>query len=104
MHEHLTQHFKIDVDDACFEGHFPGFPIYPAVQQLRILAETLSLMHGSPCTITAIPTAKFLRPVGPGSTLGVEVTQEGENSAAFKIHCGNETVAKGKLNYRVLAV
>jgi 3-hydroxyacyl-[acyl-carrier-protein] dehydratase len=104
MEEPLTLRFKIDVDDACFKGHFPGFPVYPAVQQLSRLAETVSLMRGSPCTISAIPTAKFLHPVVPGSTLSVEVTPEGENSAAFKIHCGNETVAKGKLNYKVLAL
>jgi 3-hydroxyacyl-[acyl-carrier-protein] dehydratase len=97
----FTQRFRIDADDPCFEGHFPGFPIYPAVKQLSILAETLSLMCGNPCMITAITSAKFLRPVGPGSVLGVEVTPEGENSAVFKIDCADGIVAKGKLDYRV---
>jgi 3-hydroxyacyl-[acyl-carrier-protein] dehydratase len=102
--EPLTQRFKVDGNDPCFEGHFPGFPVYPAVRQLSLLAETVSLMHGSACTITAILSAKFLRPVGPDSILDVELVPEGENSAAFTIHCSGETVAKGKLNYRIFSV
>jgi 3-hydroxymyristoyl/3-hydroxydecanoyl-(acyl carrier protein) dehydratase len=104
MGKPLTLRFRIDVDDPCFEGHFPGYPIYPAVKQLSLVAETVSLMRGSPCAITTITAAKFLRPVGPGSLLGVEVIPEGENSAAFKIDCADEIVAKGKLNYRISAL
>lgn len=102
MGDLFSQSFRIAADDPCFEGHFPGFPVYPAVAQLSLLAETVSLMHGSACTITSIPTVKFLRPVAPESTLTVELQRRGENSAAFSMLCAGETVAKGKLDYRML--
>jgi len=102
--ETLFSHtFQIAADDPCFRGHFPTFPVYPAVAQLALLAETVSLMQGEPCTITAIPTVKFIKPVVPESTLSVELRAGSENSAAFSILCAGETVAKGKLAYRILA-
>lgn len=102
--EALFSHtFHIAADDPCFRGHFPTFPVYPAVGQLALLAETVSLMLGGPCTITAIPMVKFIKPVVPESTLSVELRAGGENNAAFSIHCAGETVAKGKLAYRMLS-
>jgi 3-hydroxymyristoyl/3-hydroxydecanoyl-(acyl carrier protein) dehydratase len=104
MDKPLTQRFKVDCDDPCFEGHFPGFPVYPAVLQLSLLAETVSRMHGSAYTITAIPAAKFLCPVGPDSILSVELTPIGENCANFMIRCNGETVTKGKVSYRTSVI
>lgn len=97
----MTQHFRVDAGDPCFEGHFPGFPVYPAVAQLSLLTEAVSRMLGMPCTISALPSVKFLHPVSPDSLLEIELMPGSENSAAFTIFCAGQTVAKGRLTYRM---
>lgn len=94
--------FRIAADDPCFKGHFPGFPVYPAVAQLALLTRALSAMAGDECSITALPMVKFLRPVAPGSTFDIELVDRGENSAAFTMLCAGVTVAKGRVAYRML--
>jgi len=102
MSDTFTQSFEIPANHPCFEGHFPTFPIFPAVGQLSLLAETVSLFHGQACLISGIPMAKFLRPLGPDTTVIVELKLRGENSADFVLNSTEGVVAKGKLTYRIL--
>ena len=102
MSDTFTHSFEIRANHPCFEGHFPTFPIFPAVGQLSLLAETVSLFHGQACLISGISMAKFLRPIGPDTTVVVELKLRGENSADFALNSAEGVVAKGKLTYRVL--
>jgi len=99
----FTHHFVITSDHPCFEGHFPGFPVFPAVAQISLLAEAVSLLQGKRCWIDSLPFAKFLRPLSPGITVNIELRPKGESCADFTIICAEGTVAKGKLTYRILA-
>jgi len=94
--------FFIAADHPCFEGHFPAFPVFPAVGQLSLLVEALGMFHDRACEITAIPVAKFLSPVGPDTAVTVELTSKGENSADFSLISADGVVAKGKLGYRIV--
>ncbi len=102
MSDSFTRSFEIRANHPCFEGHFPTFPIFPAVGQLSLLAETVSLFHGQSCLISSIPVTKFLRPIGPDTTVIVELKLRGENSADFALNSTEGMVAKGKLTYRIL--
>jgi len=102
MSEAFSQSFEITANHPCFEGHFPSFPIFPAVGQLSLLAETVSRFYGQTCLISGIPTAKFLKPVEPDTTVVVELKFRGENSADFVLNSTEGVVAKGKLTYRIL--
>ena len=102
MSDGFTHDFVIAADHPCFEGHFPGFPIFPAVAQLSLLAEALSLFEGKRCWIDSLSSAKFLKPVRPDTTVVVELKLRGENSADFALNSSDGLVAKGKLTYRIL--
>jgi len=93
--------FEIRADHPYFEGHFPGFPVFPAVGQLSLLTEVVLLLHGEDCVITAIPVAKFLRPIVPDTMVMVELNVKGENKTDFAISCTEGVIAKGKLTYRI---
>jgi len=97
--------YRIDiaVDHPCFAGHFPGFPVLPAVAQFSLLTEALAAVHGRPCTIEAIPVAKFLQPVAPGDSLRVEIESDDANAASFVLRHGEVVVSKGRMRYRMAA-
>ncbi|OIO69712.1 MAG: hypothetical protein COW19_09180 [Zetaproteobacteria bacterium CG12_big_fil_rev_8_21_14_0_65_55_1124] len=104
MSGHFTHAFDIAVDHPCFAGHFPGFPVLPAVAQFSLLTEALSILHhGQTCVITSIPVAKFLCPIRPGTTVTVELRPGEANSAEFALHCSNTVATKGKLTFTMIA-
>lgn len=102
MSDTFTHQFKVAENHRCFEGHFPGFPVFPAVGQLSLLTETISLRQGGACAIGSVPAVKFLRPITPGMAVYVELKSTGENCADFVIGCTEGLVAKGKVTYRIL--
>ncbi len=102
MSDLFTHSIDIPVNHPCFEGHFPDFPVFPAVGQLTLLTEAISMFHGGPCVITSIPVAKFLSPLGPGVSVTIELQHRGENNADFVIISTRAMVAKGMLTYRIV--
>ncbi len=72
---------NVTVNEAFFQGHFPGFPIMPGVLMVEAIAQA-----GGALLLTEIPDresklmvfggiekAKFRRPVVPGDQLRIEV-------------------------------
>jgi len=102
MTSSFSHTFDIAVDHPSFKGHFPKFPVFPAVSQLSLLTEALSLCCGANCSITAIPVAKFLSPVTPDASLSIELRRREQTGFDFLIRCSQTVVAKGQLKYRIV--
>ena len=96
MHE---ESFEVPVDHPAFEGHFPGRPIVPGVVLLGRAVRALADALGAPPSAYEIASAKFLRPVGPGTTLRIRVEQSGERWRV-DIFDGDDAVATGVLTVR----
>ena len=74
---------NITVDEPCFQGHFPGIPIFPGVLILEVMAQASGLLvFKSPeyCPkednlymLVGIDKARFKKPVAPGDQLVVDV-------------------------------
>lgn len=74
----------IPEDLEIFKGHYPDYPILPGVILCEALFQTGALLiarmlqdeqktqHGIP-VLTRIGVARFKRPVGPGSTIRMQV-------------------------------
>lgn len=104
---------NVSVDEPCFQGHFPGLPIFPGVLILETLAQASGLLvfkapelcpqQDSLYMLVGVDRARFKRPVEPGDRLLVEVklkrmrqncatfdavaTVDGETAASAEIMC-----------------
>ncbi|NPB07956.1 MAG: 3-hydroxyacyl-ACP dehydratase FabZ [Aquificae bacterium] len=73
---------SVSVNEPVFQGHFPGFPLFPGVYILEAMAQaggilmikSLKLEIGKYAVLFAgIDGARFKRPVYPGDTLTLEL-------------------------------
>jgi 3-hydroxyacyl-[acyl-carrier-protein] dehydratase len=84
---------NVTANEPHFTGHFPDYPIMPAVLQIEAMAQA-----GGALLLTEIPdrenklmvfagieAAKFRRPVVPGDQLRIEVTVLNWRSTAVKL-------------------
>lgn len=86
---------NITADEPCFQGHFPGIPIFPGVLILEVMAQASGLLvFKSPehCPkddnlymLVGIDKARFKKPVVPGDrlTVDVELLRMRRNCASF---------------------
>ena len=76
--------FTARPDLPCFEGHFPGNPVFPGVLIIEAVAQagallgalTLGLEDDTFIAFSGVQKAKFAKPVLPGDTLDIRVTVE----------------------------
>lgn len=52
-----------------FHGHFPGYPVLPAVAAAALALEAVGALEGTNRPLRRVRTAKFSKPVFPGTTL-----------------------------------
>ena len=73
---------NVSINEPVFQGHFPGFPLFPGVYILEALAQTggilmiksLNLEIGKYAIVFAgIDEARFKKPVYPGDQLLLEL-------------------------------
>ena len=91
--------FDIPPDHPAFAGHFPGRPVLPGVALMSLVMQALAAHAALAGRLGAAPridNAKFLRPVGPGTTLRVALREQG-SGVAFEVTCGDTAVARGQL-------
>ncbi len=86
---------NITADEPCFQGHFPGQPIFPGVLILEVLAQASGLLvfktpeycpkEDSLYMFVGVEKARFKRPVVPGDQLilDVKLLWMRKNCAAF---------------------
>ena len=72
---------NLAANEPCFQGHFPGMPIFPGVLQLEAMAQTAGILlnkilgsEGKVAFYLGVDKAKFRRLVQPGDQLRMEIT------------------------------
>jgi 3-hydroxyacyl-[acyl-carrier-protein] dehydratase len=96
---------NVTVNEPHFTGHFPDYPIMPAVLQVEAMAQaggallltefSLAEREEKLMVFTGIQEARFRRPVTPGDQLRIEVTVLNWRTTMVKLK-GRITV-EGKL-------
>jgi 3-hydroxymyristoyl/3-hydroxydecanoyl-(acyl carrier protein) dehydratase len=71
---------RVPVDSEYLEGHFPGFPVVPAVVQLQWVMRCAHELLGREPSLHTIEALKFKRLLRPAQTfyLRVDVTSGGD--------------------------
>jgi 3-hydroxyacyl-[acyl-carrier-protein] dehydratase len=71
---------NLAANEPCFQGHFPGMPIFPGVLQLEAMAQTAGILlnkvmksEGTVSYYLGVDKAKFRRLVQPGDQLRMEI-------------------------------
>jgi len=97
--------YQADIPEnhPCFSGHFPQMPILPAVSQFTLLTQAISVYTQQTCAISDIPTCKFLHPIQPNMHVSIQLFWQDECKMKFIIRTDTDTIAKGQLNYKVIA-
>ena len=67
------QSFCFDRDFVGFSGHFPDYPILPAVLQVLLAQLVAEAVIGTPLTVISLARAKFVRQLRPTETIAVEL-------------------------------
>jgi len=103
---------RVPTKSTVFEGHFPGYPLMPAVLLIETMAQTAGLLllariaFARLPVLAAVKSAKVRRQVSPGDTLIVEgrVLHEGSGFAIAKgaISVAGKAACEAELTYRIL--
>ena len=71
---------NVAANEPCFQGHFPGMPVFPGVLQLEAMAQTAGILlnkvlgaEGKIAFYLGVDGAKFRRMVVPGDQLRIEI-------------------------------
>ncbi len=94
---------NVSINEPYFQGHFPGFPIMPAVLLLEALAQAgciLVMMEAADPTekllvFTGVERARFRRPVVPGDQVRLEIDVLNWRSRAMRMQ--GKAFVDGKL-------
>ena len=98
---------RLNEDLSIFEGHYPGFPIFPGVLQCEacfqagaiLIAKASEISAGHVPVVTRQNNTQFRRLVRPGETIQIEVELTEQIANAFCLK-GRVTV-DGKVSARL---
>ena len=96
---------NLSLAEPCFQGHFPGRPVFPGVLLIEALAQTCALClageGGGLPVFAGITAARFLRPVRPGDRLHLSARLSGRRGCfhTFQTHArvDGQTVCEAEL-------
>ncbi|MGZ5042978.1 MAG: hypothetical protein ACXWBQ_19735 [Usitatibacter sp.] len=98
--EAVETKLAIPRDHPAFEGHFPGHPILPGVVLLAEALAAIEAATGNAPDAWTISSAKFLRPVEPGTPLTLAHERAASGAMRFEIRSPLGAVASGTLSLR----
>ncbi|MCL2765161.1 MAG: hydroxymyristoyl-ACP dehydratase [Treponema sp.] len=76
--------FSIPGSSDYFDGHFPGFPVLPAVAQVYIIMQCVSRFFGISAGLSEIKRTKFASIIRPDIPLQLNLEKK-EKIISFKI-------------------
>lgn len=97
----ITKTLTIEAEHPHFEGHFPGFPVLPAVSQVNLVMKALRESLDSPLKATAIRRAKFRAVLRPNTTVHLEVVRLSGDSARWVLRDETVVYSMGEISFRL---
>ena len=98
----IRNDFCFDNSFIGFSGHFPGYPILPAVAQLLVAQLVIEDQMEHKIQVTSIEKAKFLSEVKPNEKITVECIdnpKDGNPRSKVRITSGDRPVSSFNICY-----
>ena len=102
--KHVRALKNVTVNEGCFQGHFPDYPVLPGVLVIEALIQVstiLALDHGLALSLAGISGARFKRQVSPGDQLLLEsrmhAVVDGKGGFAVQASVAGELAAEAEL-------
>ena len=90
--------WKLAERSRCFEGHFEGDPILPAVAHLALAVHASAVGSAGGRMLLGLQGVRFKSPLRPGDEVEVHLADGPRpSSVRFEIHCHGETASIGLL-------
>ena len=99
----VTQKYCFHSDFIGFSGHFPGYPILPALVQLMTGVALIERQKGRTLTIETLVNAKFLMELRPNQEIVVkcqESTVQGKLSCKITLFVDERTAASFSMTFK----
>ncbi len=96
------QSFRFAEDFPGFAGHFPGYPILPAILQTLMAQLVAEQLYGQRLEFQSLERAKFRRELRPGDRIRVKVAlREVSELLRYKaeLYCDTEAAATFNLSF-----
>lgn len=109
--EKIVAYKNVTINEGLFEGHFPGYPVFPGVLILEAMAQACGVLgfktagktpaDGSIYLYAGIDGARFKKPVVPGDQLIIEARVISARRGVWKFECSasvdNQLVASATI-------
>jgi len=89
----VTLEFSIPDTSPYYDGHFPDFPLLPAVAQIELVIRFASLYLGTGIDVSEIPRIKCMNIIRPFTPLLLKIEKK-NNTVSYRI-----TSPDGKTGY-----
>jgi|WetSurMetagenome_2_1015567.scaffolds.fasta_scaffold458573_1 3-hydroxyacyl-[acyl-carrier-protein] dehydratase len=100
----ITRRYRFSEDFIGFSGHFPGYPILPAVAQLIIAQSLIEEQKGFELEMISVQNAKFLHEIKPGEELEItcmDFIVKEEPGSRVQIRSGDKIKASFILSFQL---
>ncbi len=92
----------VTINEACFQGHFPGYPVLPGVLVIEALIQmSILLAHATDANagfvVTGIDGVRFKRQVVPGDLLRLESRATPGAAFAVRAWVGDQLAAEAEI-------
>ncbi len=94
--------YYLDPKHRHFEGHFPGFPIFPGVGQISLVLLAIEAMRpsGKKLRCRKIARAKFRSVLKGGRELVIKITELREGEVRWSLEDEEKTIySSGELSF-----
>jgi len=103
----VTVRVRVEADEPCLAGHYPGFPILPGVLLVDLVDGAVrrhAATHGTgPVELAEVRSVRFSRPVLPGDEVTADcavTATDGGLAVAARCTTAQGKAATLKLRYR----
>ena len=96
----VTAKIFIPENNPFFDGHFDGFPVWPAVSQVDLVLKALEKALNCEISVVNIGRSKFTAMIRPNTNLRLALDWS-ENKANWQIQDDENTYSRGQLTFRI---